>query len=392
MIVTDDQVFGFYPHAYLQYRPSLARFPGIFNLTGDSVVGNGGGYGKEAVYGGWGEYIERYHFYNEVEVDVTEKLTLMNPREISEKLFAVIQQIKNTDMAVEDHPFNLTCVRNILNNETVYLPTTLFSLAHADSSDRYFIPFIDSCGQAAHITAEKALVAALNEFIERQALVGAWLSGKARFQIDLHTHHELNSLNHILLSLQSHGELYAYEVNNCLPGYTIILFYFSKNKKDIVAYSVGMASDCIPLKALARAINELWQSYIFMYFNADNSEQLDQRYQYLNELIQFNHPATRDIIPFIGRNYANVSVDDLAKMESFTQQQALSQLAEISSAVYSYERHADFLGGRFYFCKVLSPDFFIHMGIKMPLNKNNLYANLLHIDPLVTIKHPIPFP
>jgi hypothetical protein len=392
MRMIHDQVFGINPHSYLQFHPALAHLPMIFNLTGDCVVGNSSGFQEEAICGGFGEYVERYHFYNEVDINLTARLDKVNDSAVTNKFIAMIEQVQKSKELAREHQFDLTAVSNIFTQEKNYIPSVLISLSRMDSRDRDFIPFIDSCGQAAHVSPQKAFTSALNEFIERQALVGSWLSGNARYRIELERHEALGAANKILESLKAHGKLMAFELNNGLPGYSVIIFYFSKDKKDIVKYSVGMAADPNPVRACERALGELWQSYIFMYLNAENPENLDQRYQYLNDLIHFNNHETESIIPYAPDENESLSIHDFLRFKKFTEADCLNVLKDISPYVYAYARSSYLFGRKFYFCKISSPDFFMHMGVKMPLNLGNSYAKMLAISPLLKIQNPIPFP
>jgi hypothetical protein len=392
MQITLDEPFGISPHRYMQFRPAMAAFPPIFNVSGACVVGNGSGYGEDAVDSAYGEYIERFHFYNEVTIDITANLQQVNAPSLNEKLFFLMSQTRQINIEPNTHAFDLTRVENIFTQAPSYLPTVMISLAAADSPDRKFIPFIDSCGQAVHADRERAFLASLKEFIERQALVGAWLSGRATATIDLMPHPLLLSSNKIISLLQEHGTLYVYDLGNHLPGYSVIIFYFAHSLRDCVQYSVGMAADFLPEAAIARAINELWQSYTFMYLNADNPEQLDQRYQYLNALLNFNSSATRDIIPFIQQSSINLSMSDYLSAKRFSEKECLKKLRIISPDIFAYQTINYFFGKKFFFCKILSADFFLHMGIKMPLNLQNSYAKMLSLPANLSLENAIPFP
>lgn len=392
MQMTHDEVYGIYPNSYMQFRPALTRFPIIFNVSGDCVVGNGSGYDIDAVHGAMGEYIERYHFYNEVDINITAELDKLNPSIVVDKLVRLIEQIKKSDEPIDSYQFDLSETRNIFTNQKIYLPSVMISLAHSDSNDRNFIPFIDSCGQSVHVSREQAFSASLKEFIERQSLVGSWLSGKARFKILLEPHPDLGQSNKILSELQQNGVVCAYELNELLPGYSVLIFYFSLGTNDKVQYSVGMASDLTPASAISRALNELWQSYIFMYLNASNPESLDPRYEYLNHLISFNNLETQKVIPFFAQPSNEIKMDTFIHLSPFTEKECLRSLVDISPHIYSYERSNDLFGRQFHFCKITSPDFFLHMGLAKPLNFSNHYANLLSINPDNVIKSSIPFP
>lgn len=392
MKMLNDQVFGITPNVLMQFRSPLAYFPPIFNVTGDCAVGNGSGFNQEAIYSSYAEYIERYHFYYEVDTLKIATLDESNTAKMSQKLKYLINQTKNTAAPIATHAFNLTAAHNLFTQESVWLPSVLIFLGATQSSDRTFIPFTDSCGQACHVTAELVFESALNEFIERQALVGSWLSGTTRYFFRLEPHKSLGETNKIIHELNNHGELLAFEINNHLPSYSVILFYFSKSTQDIVRYAVGMASDKNPSTALQKAVNELWQSYMFMYLNTDCPEPLDSRYKYLNELLAFNNHDTKNIIPYFKHELNTITTAEFINFRRQDTSEILLKLKAISDAIFSYQRTCIVFGKRFYFCKILSPDFFIHMGITMPLNLSNHYAELLGIPATIINLQPIPFP
>jgi len=392
MRLSYEQILNVNPSVYTQFRPALTQLPKILNLTSDCVVGNGAGYNQDAIYGSFGEYIERYHFYNEVKSSKKALFSDLLKDNNYKKLIDMIGQIKQTRDDPDSHIFEWVAVRNILTNEDCFYPLVMISMAHAQSPDRKFIPFIDSCGQSSHITKEEAFKSSLNEFIERQALIGSWLSKKAKYKISIETHPLLGNMNYIVDMLNHFGELTAFDLGNQLPGYNLIIFYFSKSSKDCVKYSVGMASSGDPVDALIRAISELWQSYVFMYLNSDNPENLDPRYKYLNDLLQFNNLDTRNMIPFYHQKLVTFDTNQLLQFHKIQLKEQIIQLKTISEDIYAYESSTTFMGKKVYFCKMMSPDFYLHMGIKMPLNFINAYSKLLDIASKIDIISPIPFP
>ena len=393
MKMTQEHIFAIYPDSFTQFRPQLSAFPTILNVTGDSVVGNGSGYKHDAVYGAYGEYVERYHFYNEIKIDRQACLKEALPRDLKEKWNHVIQQMKKTGEHPDEYSFHLTSVRNIYTDEKTFAPTVVISLSHAHLDDRRFIHFIDSCGQSSHVSREQAFSSAFWEFIERQALIGSWLSGKAKSKISYSEKDVLHGNNPIFQKLSKNGEITMFDLDQQGAGYVVIVFYFAKNKSDLVQYSVGMAADADPCQAMSRAINELWQSYTFMYLNAGNKENLDSRYQYLNELIEFNTEDTKAIIPFFHESVEEMSYQKFTAQLTLPFDVVLSSINRISKEIFAYESQAEMFGKTYYFCKILSPDYFLHMGIKMPLNFKNSFTAFLgvHIEP-GDIKNPLPFP
>jgi hypothetical protein len=385
MKMIDESPFGRMPTFHMHLRAQQACFPAMFNVDGHYAVGNSSGGGPSMIVGGYGEYIERYHFYNEVQADTISIIDDLSTQKM-------INTIKKSSKKLKDHAFNLTKSRRLFSDESCYQPTALISLGQDSTIDREFIPFIDSCGQAAHTTKYLCEQSALYEFIERQALVGSWLSGTANFSVTDVSADSFAELGSVVAKLQEHGSLSIFSVGEGLPGYSIIIFYFSNSINDTVRYSVGMASHANSRVALEKAIHELWQSYWYLYLNENNAENLDQRFQYLNDLLHFNNHHTRLIIPYFASVKKTITLDTYLQLPDVNEHHYKHALQSISQHIFIYEGETYFQNKKYDVAKIFSPDFFIHMGVKMPLNFDNCYAQYLGIDPFMHVSHSIPFP
>lgn len=374
-----ENPFGLLPNFMMQMRTPMTGQPFSFNCTGDVAVGNASGYAKDALLSSFGEYVERAHFYNEVSAVKKLKVT-------DSIMVEAINQVKQIDAPIESHKFEMCEAIELNSEKNCCIPKALISLA-STGDDANYIPFIDSCGQAAHVTHEFALQASIKEFVERQALIGAWLSGEAIYRITP----LINLQNQLFDLFTSNGSLYIYQLGKGLPGYSIIIFYFSSSIDDVVQYAVGMANDYYPSVAMLKALNELWQTYQFIYLNARKPENLDIRFTYLNTLLQFNTQTTKNVIPFFEAK-KELAYEGFINQQPYTLKMYKSQLATLSSRIYLYHASTYLFGKRYYVCKTISPDFYFHMGIKMPLNLKNNYAQELKINDERLIKSSIPFP
>lgn len=380
------------PTYYLSLRFMLRSLPLIFNVNNEFSIGNGSGYGRQVLTSATGEYLERYHFYNEVKTDCYGMISDL-PEKLQRSALTAIQQITTEGLQPEMHNFACSRVENIFSNNEVYMPTALISLAMHAHVDRKFIPFIDSCGQAVHRTAMESRAAALLEFLERQTLISSWQSEMYKYRIAIcklaDMLPECRSLSNMLMQ---NGSLYLFDLSNHFAVYSVLAIYFAHNPNDSVQYAVGMAANLTPTTAINNALLELWQTYSYIYINTTISAVSNGRYRYLNDLLLYNNQATRDILPFeLDYQADQISLKEYLALPELPLPQTLSSIQTISDQVYLYQRIGNFNGQSLYFSKILSTDFYLHMALNMPLNHQNSYSKLSQILPNNN-KQAIPFP
>jgi hypothetical protein len=360
----------------------------------DGIISYGGstGIGLNLARKAYGEFFERNHLFTAVPIHSQKTLKQVFPDEYRNKLINICQYNKNNLDNLLNHYFSFTTVNHLFSDSTQDYFFNAICL-NGVKEDTPYINFTDSCACAVHPNKEKAIYNALMEFLERQALLGSWLSKTYRYAIHPSVLKEVTPYRDLVTKLLENGELYIIENGNYLPGYTVMMFYFSHSEKDVVQYSVGSSSGLSLNEALTAALEELYQCYTFLY-NTEASVGLENKAGagYHLSFQQCNHQATKAIIPFIQEAlvYKIHKIHDINTLKVFTYDEILTELANLSESIYYYYFYEKQLG--LHFIKIMSPDFFSHMSLKNSLNIDNIYAKKLNITSDNAYLEKIPFP
>ena len=360
----------------------------------DGIVSYGGStsIGLKLPCKAYGEFYERNHLFTRVTKDGQKKLSAVNPKTYRDKLLTLCLMKQSDKEQCLDHEFSMTNVSNIFDNTPQDYFYNAISL-NCNKSDSKFINFSDSCACAAHPDKEKALYNSLMEFIERQALLGSWLSQSYQYTINPELLREVTPYSELADLFLDNGELFIFHNGNQLPGHTVIMFYFSKSRADLVQYSIGSSSGLSLEEALTSSFEELYQCYAFLY-NSESSEGLENKAGagYHLEFQKCNNQSVRETIPFM-RNihpFEISSLHDLRQAKKYTYQEVLNELSSISHDIYYYHAYDKSLA--LHYTKILSPDFFVHMSLNNNLNIDNKYAKQLNITAENAYMQKIPFP
>ena len=389
----DSHLSPFYPKKIIDFRGTPIIFPRNLAFTGEAIEGGACGYGKSTHQGALGEFIERRHFYTDIPVDVVGKIHEHNTPEVANLLYKDINQLKRINKAPETQDFQLVKVHNIFTDEIAYFPRRFISLGEVSPEEENFIPMMDSSGLAVHNTKDKAFNASLNEFVERQALVGSWLNQSEIPQLDPLLLYELPESKRFCEVLMQNGTVSIFDLSSLLPGKTIGICYFSKSKQDRVQYAIGMASSQSYKAALSSAIQEVWQDYIFLHSYAldDFSKKVPTFFagdDYHMSHLKDNTLETKKTIEFFKRASKTVSTVDVNDCIDLKDQ--LKALEQCNPNIFAYQDDTN--QDNLYFTKILSPCFYLHMSLHKPLNFDNDYAVSIGAN-TSTKKHPrIPFP
>lgn len=366
--------------------PKSVIIDGIISYGGSTSVG------LKLPCKAYGEFHERNHLFTQIPVNSKKKLSEVSPPAYRDKLLALCQ-LKNSDpQQCLEHPFLFTTVHNLFDNSSQDFFYNGISL-NGHKADNKYINFSDSCACASHPQKEKALYNSLMEFLERQALLGSWLSQTYQYTINPEVLRDITPYDDLVDLLLENGELHIFQNNNQLPGHSVIMFYFSGSSDDMVHYSIGSSSGLTLQEALISSLEELYQCYTFLY-SAESSEGLENKAGsgYHLEFQKCNHPIIRETIPFMHdiRPYQINSIHDLQQAKQYNYQEILDGLAKISQDIYCYHAYDKSLN--LHYTKILSPDFFAHMSLNNNLNINNCYAKKLNITQDNAFLGKIPFP
>lgn len=386
-------------HASLQHavkfkvcQESLLSVPKSAIIDGIISYGGSTGVGLNLARKAYGEFFERNHLFTQVPIHLKKALKDIQPENYHQKLLGICRQDESSKEECLNHEFLFTNVHNLFDDapqEYFYNAITL----SPSKQDQKFIGFSDSCACAAHPNKDAAIYNSLMEFIERQALLGSWLSKTYRYTINPDVLPLVTPYQDMAEQLLEHGELVIVENNNQLPGYSVIIFYFAKSPKDSVQYSIGSSSGLSLEEALNSALVELYQCYAFLY-NTESSKGLENKAGagYHLSFQQCNHAKIRQTIPFLQnlQPFSKNHSTEIFSTKKYAQQEILDELKELSKDIFYYHHFEPSLG--LHMTKLLSPDFFSHMGLNQFLNIDNAYAKKLGITKENAFMGKIPFP
>lgn len=386
-------------HASLQHASkfklcgeSLLAAPKSVVIDGLISYGGSTGIGMTLPAKAYGEFYERNHLFTKVKIHRHKKLATVAPSAYREKLLSLCNLEKHSSHQCLEHHFAFTEVYNLFDHQRQDFFYNAISL-NGHKEDRDYVNFSDSCACAAHPQQERALYNSLMEFLERQALLGSWLSKSYQYTINPEILRHITPYAELVEMLLDNGQIHIFQNGNQLPGHSIIMFYFAESTADPVQYSIGSSSGLTLNEALHSSLEELYQCYTFLY-NMESSRGLEDKAGagYHLEFQKCNHAAIRETIPFMRnvRPYLITSVADLEHAKHYSYEEILSELATISHDIYYYHQYD--ANTELHHTKILSPDFFMHMSLNQHLNLENAYARKLHISKKNAFMGKIPFP
>lgn len=358
----------------------------------DGVIGYGGstGIGLDLPRKAYGEFYERNHFFTSVPIHTQKPLAHIYPEMHRKKLMSLLRGVNEK---LFEHLFSLTTVYNLFDETPHDYFFNAISL-NGNKNDASYLNFSDSCACASHPNKQNAIYCSLAEFLERQALLGSWLSKTYRYAINPEVLKSVTPYSTLAEKLLENGDVYIFENNNYLPGYSLILFYFAHSEKDIVQYSVGAKSGLSLAKTLTAALEELYQCYTFLYNAESTNTQLERKAGsgYHVAFQRYNTQATRAVIPFLAAQppFKINTAKEVWSSKVFNYQEIRAGLAQLSQDIFYYHHYEPALN--LHFTKVMSPDFFAHMSLTNPLNFSNDYARMLGIKKETAYLVPLPFP
>lgn len=380
-----------HPVSFRMCRDGLLSVPRSVMLDGIISYGGSTGTSLSLISKAFGEYYERNHFFTAVPLTSQKSLVAITAKTHREKLKSLCWA--GDEEAFFHHPFSFTTVYNLFDNTPHDYLFNAISLRQVKQDIPYLLP-TDSCGCASHPIKEQALYHSLMEFLERQALIGSWLSKQYRYAINPQLLREITPYTWLVEQLLENGELYIFENGNALPGYSVVMFYFSHSDQEAVQYAVGSKSGESLIGVLKSAFEELYQCYSFLYSAVFKPTNLEHKAGagYHLAFLDYNTIQTKAIIPFLhsttGYDLNNLS--DIYALPNITYNDMLASIQQLTTAMYYYHYNDKALG--LHFTKIISPDFFAHMALDKPLNLTNFYAQQLTISPDNAYLTKLPFP
>lgn len=327
----------------------------------------------KSIQGAIGEYFERRHFFNEIVANGEKTLyDMMSPHAADAFTRAFVQTSSLAEDVVRTHQFKTTRAFNLFSLEKQEIPAVIIALDNITAaSDLTIYPDRDTCGCSFHGNLNDAMDGALCEFMERQSLLLYWLQGQANTEISGEIITGINYIDEIMSALRSEGEIRIFDITlPGAPGHAVLTLYGTTNEDSQIKYSTGLSYANSMEKALCKSVTELWQSYICMH----------------NFLI--GGYTDEDIIDDYQRHFLSCnkyeSFTDLCENTLFRQSDVvlslenppsdndlLSYLEKISHNIFVYYARERASENLFWYTKVVSPDFFLHMNGSGAININN---------------------
>lgn len=375
---------------YLNHQLSAPR---SMSIDGMLCYGGGTGVGLDLIRKAFGEYHEREHFFLDVALRQRGTIETMVPLFLQDKYKRLLEQLSQRSISANT-PLSFSEVNSFKNGETIPYFYNALSLK-SDGRDTAFFPFSDSSACAVHNSKEASLSNALAEFIERQAFLGSWLSQRANYRIAAEALQQVTPFSQLVADLRRAGELYIFHNAIDMPGHSVVMFYFSKDPRDKVQYTVGASAGFSLPAVLSSALEELWQCYTFLY-NLGNTAILEDKAgsSFHRKFQAYNTSTTKEIIPYF-KSGALLSdtiagYDAIKKAPTFTVSDIISAFNKQNEDVFYYHQIDE--AKKLHFTKIVSPDYFVHMALDEPLNIVNTYSKKIGItlENAYTVRLPFP--
>lgn len=367
-----------WPSSFLSV-PVLARaLPAIcevydgHRVSQTSAVGTG----IESLRGAIGEFVERRHFYNEIELGERRTLNNMMDEQAQAAFARALGQTAGpTTPSLQNHRFYTTDVRNLYTFASLKVPSVFLSLTDKEADvDPEFLPFRDTTGCSAHVDFELALSGSLGELIERQCLLRFWLTKQATAEIHMdQAVRELRpDVSELINRLSDAGFLTFYDISlPDMPGYAVLAVFGACDESTPVQYSAGLSFGFSAQNALEKSVIELWQILVFMHYAVvcgyDGSKIEDYYHRHFWENNSLKSYRTMiDALPHdivILANYLERPVGSHQGIMEFVRQ--------ITENVFFYMKRECIGRQTVWYVRVFSPDMFIHMNCLAPLNHDN---------------------
>jgi ribosomal protein S12 methylthiotransferase accessory factor YcaO len=351
----------------------LISEPSVFGASDDSrIQGHGFGYGPDIHLKAFGEYMERFVAFRNIASSGSATIDELNlSRETKCALKAAITEACGAGQlgaCLATHRFDTAEVLDMRTGENVHLPRVLFTL-HA-TTDQRFVPTRDTSGSALHPNKETAFQNAVLEFVERQSLAAMWASGRCQALSVLQPGCIADQRIKVLLQrLNTRGTLSCYNISFLKGAHVLFVVYRARSESDFVQFACGACAALTWQAALAKALVEVWQTSLLLlqmeFFDTTGygGSELKEGFQNANRK---DFDFELEMAPLSRVNDEDGSPDELKK-----------SLFDITPSLFAFSQ-SHYVGlNRLTFCKIFSPDFFIHMNPGPGNNNQNRWLAII---------------
>ncbi len=370
-----------WPGSFLMIPQVASRLPAVSEVFDGHRVPQTSAVGKgiESLRGAIGEFMERRHFYNEVKMGASLKLSdMMEGDALSSFLNALRQTSVKGAPAVEGHSFFTAQAFNLFSYVPTTVPAILISLTDKGAGeDPKFLPFRDTTGCSVHVDFETALNGAIGELIERQCLLRFWMTKQVIKEIEIDT--SISDLKpdiaELIARLSSSGLFKIYDITiPGLPGHTIISLFGTDDRERYVQYCAGLSYSFSPISAIEKAVIELWQIFILLHYSiasgydGNNVEDYYHRHFWFSNNINSYRSMTSEA------PLSTILLGDYLCQEPINRNILENYLYNITKNIYFYMAKESIGIQEIWFVRAFSPDLFLHMNCPNALNHDNLIS------------------
>ncbi|MFR0673300.1 YcaO-like family protein [Enterobacterales bacterium AW_CKDN230030176-1A_HGKHYDSX7] len=376
--------------AALLDRPASIEYGSRWNTFGSSSD-----WGGHLAGPALGEFLERRHFYLDVNPDATKPLNdVLRPAELQHFMRAFAQTSTTYDEhSFLGHHFSVSTAIRLEDFTTCYVPTVCISLsATVNPEDNSYFPVRDTCGCSVHTDIMLAIFNSIKESLERQFLLKSWLTGTCTAIIDLPS--AVRAISHLpserlLRDLALCGRVLILDISDsAFPGCCIMACFGSPHSTAHVRFCAGMSYADDKPRALHKAITELWQTFRFMHsFYANKNKISELSDPYLSHFFSCNHFKTFNRLLRFSELATPPNTNEL------TLKGLLEPIRRLNLSGFIYLRQIGNEQQPFYACKYLSPRTFLHMNNAEHFNTENDYSDSFkHLISKKQLSNMVPFP
>jgi len=363
------------------------------------TYGSSSGWSADVTACARGEHFERKHFYLDVPVNDSNKLSDgLSAFELNEFTEAFMQtSTHDSGTHIHSHIFDRTTVHRVSDFTTCNVPTACISITECRNKiDNDYYPMRDTCGCSAHDNIESAILGALKESLERQFLLRFWLTLKFNKRLSyIEAGVLLNGRpsSTLFRELSRSGDLLILDLTDGrFPGTCILLCYGNLHAEAKVHFCAGMSYSDTASNALEKATLELWQTFRYMQsIDSEDHPNGEPQDPYLKHFLACNHYDTyREIFAATPYNTSEIvkTLDTPLNCGSL-----LSTLRHLELNGYIYISQLPSTQSYMYFCKYFSPNLFLHMNNARHFNLSNRYSATFLNDVIAhQLTRMVPFP
>lgn len=351
--------------------------PAVFSAVDcHAINGHGFGFESDVHLKAIGEYVERYAIFRTIRPTTTGRIDEMNLSSAEQvALYQALCQTCDdgvTEEEIKNHNYKLVDVRRMGSGVLCLYPAVFLSLHTFDGArDADILPVRDTSGSAIHPDRATAYRSALLEFVERQCTTAMWVSRRCNEIIQQDGRcvgHEKAGV--VCRQMAHNGALTLYDISFLTGASVLFAEYRSQRAGELVNFACGCAADVSNEAARLKALTEVWQTSLLL----PQMEFFDENDYGSNKLKRDFKAANRPGFE-LGVHVAPLKVGHDSESDSAIEILQRSILS-VSNNVYVYEKTVGVSGTRMWFCRVFSPDFFIHMSPGEVNNNDNRWIDL----------------